>query len=47
VYSIKEDRIIWSGLTETTDPDGVKKMTEEVANAVYKKMIKEGFISGQ
>ena len=45
VYSIKEDKIIWSGLTATTDPDGVKKMTEEVAKVVYKKMIGEGFIS--
>jgi hypothetical protein len=45
VYSIKEDKIIWSGLTETTDPDGVQKLTEEVANAVYKQMLKEGFIS--
>lgn len=45
VYSIKEDKIIWSGLTETTNPDGVKKLTEEVAAEVYKKMVKEGFIS--
>lgn len=44
VYSIKLDKIIWSGLTETTDPNGVKKMTEEVAKVVYKKMVKEGFI---
>ena len=45
VYSIKEDKIIWSCLTETTNPAGVKKMTEEVAAVVYKKMVKEGFIS--
>ena len=45
VYSIKEDKIIWSGLTETTNPDGVKRLTEEVAEVVYKKMVKEGFIS--
>jgi len=45
VYSIKEDKIIWSALTKTSDPDGVQKMTEEVAKVVYKKMIKEGFIS--
>ena len=44
VYSIKEDKIIWSGLTKTTKADGVKKITEEVAEAVYKKMVKEGFI---
>lgn len=45
VYSIKEDRIIWTGLTETTDPDGVDKMTAEITKVVFKKMIKEGFIN--
>jgi hypothetical protein len=44
VYSIKEDKIIWSGLTETTNPEGVEKMTEEITKVVYKAMIKEGFI---
>ena len=44
VYSIKSDKIIWSGLTESTNPSGAKKMTEEVAKAVYKQMVKEGFI---
>jgi hypothetical protein len=45
VYSIKEDKIIWSSLSKTTNPDGVNKLTEEVAAAVYKKMMKENFIS--
>ncbi len=45
VYSIKEDKIIWSGLTETTNPDGVKRMTEEVAKVVFNKMVEQGFIS--
>ena len=45
VYSLKEDKIIWSGLTETTNPEGVQKMTEEVADVVFKNMVKEGFIS--
>jgi hypothetical protein len=45
VYSIKEDKIIWSGLTESTNPEGVQKMTEEVAKVIFKKMVKEGFIS--
>lgn len=44
VYSIKMDKIIWSGLTQTTDPKGVKNMTGEVAKVVFKKMLKEGFI---
>jgi len=45
VYSVKEDNLIWSGLTKTTDPNGVKKLTEEVAQAVYERMLREGFIS--
>jgi hypothetical protein len=44
VYSLKEDKIIWSGITKTTDPDGVDKMMREITKVVYKKMIKEGFI---
>ncbi len=45
VYSIKENKIIWSGLTKTIDPKGIKKMTGEIAKVVYRKMIGEGFIS--
>jgi hypothetical protein len=47
VYSIKEDKIIWTGITATTDPGGVEKLTEEVTRVVYRKMLKEGFISGK
>jgi hypothetical protein len=47
VYSIKEDKIIWTGLTETTDPKGVTKMTEKIAKVVYKRMRKEGFVSSK
>jgi hypothetical protein len=45
IYSIKEDKIIWSGLTKTTDPDGVEKMMKEIVKVVYNKMLKEGFIT--
>ncbi|MBC7935583.1 MAG: hypothetical protein H7Y86_09565 [Rhizobacter sp.] len=45
VYSIKEDKIIWSALTKTTDPAGVDKMMEEVTKVVYNKMLKEGFVN--
>lgn len=44
IYSITENKIIWSALTETTDPKGVNKMTEEVTLVVYKQMIKDGLI---
>jgi hypothetical protein len=45
VFSIKEDKIIWTGITKTTDPSGVVKMTEEIGKAVFNEMVKQGFIS--
>ncbi|MEN9570577.1 MAG: hypothetical protein RL172_1808 [Bacteroidota bacterium] len=45
VFSIKKDKLIWSSLTESTDPGGVDKMTDEVSKVVYKSMLKEGFIT--
>ncbi|MBA4851425.1 hypothetical protein [Emticicia sp. BO119] len=45
VFSIKDDRIIWTGLTESTEPGGVDKMTREVAKVVYDRMVEEGFIT--
>lgn len=45
VYSIKDDRIIWTGITESSDPGGVDRMTKDIAKVVYEKMVEEGFIS--
>ncbi|WP_143055576.1 hypothetical protein [Flavobacterium terrigena] len=47
IYSIPDDKIIWSGITETYDPIGVKKLTDEIALVIRKKMIEEGFIEKQ
>jgi hypothetical protein len=44
VYSIKENKIIWTALTKTTDPEGVNRLTGEIAKVVYKHMVKEGFL---
>jgi hypothetical protein len=43
VYSIQEDKIIWSGITETFNPDGVVNMTRDISKLIYKKMLSEGF----
>lgn len=45
VFSILQDKIIWSGLTKTTNPAGLVKMTEEISKVIYKKMVKQGFLS--
>jgi len=34
VYSIRKDIIIWSGATEIANPDGLRKITQEVAGAL-------------
>jgi hypothetical protein len=44
VFSIKEDKIIWSGITKSFNPDGIVKMTREISKLIYKKMVSEGFI---
>ena len=44
LYSIDENKLIWSGITETYNPEGVEKLTSEIACTIHKKMIKEGFI---
>ena len=33
------------GQVQTTNPEGVNKLTEEVTKVVYKKMVSEGFIN--
>jgi hypothetical protein len=46
IYSISDDKIIWSGITETYNPEGVEKLTDEIACVIRKKMQKEGFLKG-
>jgi hypothetical protein len=45
VFSIIQDKIIWSGLTKTTNPEGLSKMTEEISKVIFKKMVKQGFVN--
>ena len=44
VFSLKDNKIIWTGITETFQPEGIKKMTNQISKAVYKQMIQEKFI---
>ncbi|RFM32291.1 DUF4136 domain-containing protein [Chitinophaga silvisoli] len=46
VYSLKRDKLIWSGITSTVDPSGVDKLMKSSSKAVYKEMKKQGFITG-
>jgi hypothetical protein len=44
IFSIIEDKIIWTSETQTVNPDGVDKMTKEISKVLYKRMVKEGFL---
>ncbi|WP_301922685.1 hypothetical protein [Ferruginibacter sp.] len=44
VYSLLRDKLIWSGITSSSDPKNVEKLMHSVAKEVYKKMKKEGFV---
>ncbi len=45
VFSIKEDKIIWSGITKSTDPGGINRMMKDIVFVIYKRMVKEGFVA--
>lgn len=44
VYSLIRDKLIWSGLTNTYNPENTERLMHSVANEVFTKMKKEGFI---
>ena len=42
---LKEDKVLWSGLTKTTNISKADRMVNQVAKAVYQQMVKDGFVS--
>jgi hypothetical protein len=44
VWSIKDEKLLWSGVTESEDPKKVDKLVNEVAKEVVYKMKEDGFI---
>jgi len=44
IFSILEDKIIWTSETKTINPAGVEQMTKEISKVLYKRMVKEGFL---
>lgn len=45
VFSFGQNKLIWTGVTSTTNPSNVEKTAKEVLNEVRKQMIKDGFIA--
>jgi hypothetical protein len=44
VYSLETGKLMWAGITETTNPDKTNKMINEIADAVSAKMKSEKFL---
>jgi hypothetical protein len=44
IYSVNPDKLVWSGITSTLDPDNVKNAIDEIDDVIYAKMKKEGFL---
>ena len=47
VWSLKDEKLLWSGVTESTDPKKIDKLINEVAKEVVYKMTEDGFIKGK
>jgi hypothetical protein len=44
VYSLKDDKVVWGGISKTTDPKNARQLVEDVAKAVAKDLKKQGLI---
>ena len=44
VYSLRLDKLVWSGITSSSDPESIEKLVGSVAQEIYGRMKKEGFI---
>jgi len=44
VYSLKRDKLIWTGITSTINPSGGDALFDEVIKTINRKMKEQGFI---
>jgi hypothetical protein len=44
VYSLKQNKLVWGGQSQTTNPNNIDNFVREVANAVAEELRKEGLI---
>lgn len=46
VYSLKQDKLVWAGTSETTDPEKISTFVCDLAKAVTSAMEKDGMLAG-
>lgn len=47
VWSLSEEKMVWSGITSTVNPSKIDKTINEVARLTFRQMEKDGFIHPQ
>ncbi|MBK8575963.1 MAG: hypothetical protein IPN90_09905 [Elusimicrobia bacterium] len=45
IYSVKDEKLIWSGTTETAEPQTIQKVINDVADVVRKQLRKQGLLA--
>ncbi len=44
VYSVADDKLLWSGVSETMNPNHVARAVDDVANAVARELRRQGLV---
>jgi hypothetical protein len=44
VYSLRQDKLVWAGVSETVSPQEVESFIADLAKAVTKQMTKDGLL---
>ncbi len=45
LYSLKDGKLVWNGVTSTINPSNLSSLISQIASAVHKKMVEQGFIA--
>jgi hypothetical protein len=44
IYSLKQDKLLWGGVSRTSNPEGLQSLIIEVADAVSSELASQGLI---
>ncbi len=44
VYSLEQNKLVWAGQSETTNPDGIDQMVSEISDAVVTELQNQGLV---
>ena len=47
LYSLEDDKLLWSGVTSTFEPASIEQAMSEISDVVYKQMVKDGLLKAE